>query len=51
MPTPKYPKEDEGKEDYIDRCMGDDEMKREAKERGKRYKICLKYYKEGKNNK
>ena len=50
MPLPK-PKKNEPKDDFINRCMGDDLMNNEYPDRSQRYAICLTQWKEkGENN-
>ena len=46
MPVPK-PKKDESKDEFIDRCMGDDTMVDEY-DNDQRYAICMSKW-EGKN--
>lgn len=40
MPLPS-PRKDESKEDFLQRCMGDEVMNQEFPDRSQRYAICL----------
>jgi len=39
MPLP-YPGEKENKKEFMDRCLGDDNMKREFRDIAQRYAVC-----------
>jgi len=39
MPIP-YPREDEKKKDFIDRCLNDDGMMLEYRDMAERYEVC-----------
>lgn len=39
MPIPT-PRTNEGKQDYLNRCMGDDTMRQDFESTGQRYAVC-----------
>jgi hypothetical protein len=47
MPLPK-PKKDENREDFIERCMSDDNMKKEFPDTKQRYAVCSTLWEENK---